>query len=74
MNLASLYEADRERFPTLAKLEKHGIAVGAYLRMIDGVYAALEGVEEHWGMEYDGDYLERLCSDTGLMIPRCKTI
>ena len=56
MNLASLYESDRNRFPTLAKLEKHGIAVGAYLRMIDGVYAALEGVEEHWGMEYDGDY------------------
>lgn len=56
MNLASLYEADRERFPALAKLEKHGIAVGAYLRMIDGVYAALEGVEEHWGLEYDGDY------------------
>ena len=32
------------------------IVVGAYLRMIDGVYAALEGVEEHWGVEYDGDY------------------
>ena len=29
MNLASLYEAGGERFPALAKLEKHGIAVGA---------------------------------------------
>lgn len=45
--LVQLYESGKERFQVLFNLENRGIAVGAYLRMIDGVYAALEGVEEH---------------------------
>ena len=42
-----LYKSGKERFRALFKLEKHGIAVDTYLRMIDGVHAALEGVDEY---------------------------
>lgn len=54
--LAHIFEGGKEKFPKLQTLEKRGLAVGAYLRMIDGAYDSLAGVEDHWGFELEGSH------------------
>ena len=54
--LAQIYGEGKEKFPKLHDLEKRGLAVGAYLQMIDGAFDALAEVEDYWGSELEGSH------------------